>query len=364
MMKTIRILHVFGTLNRGGAETRTMEIYRSINREKFQFDFVKHTEKVCDFDQEIKDLGGRIFTIPRFRGTNIIEYKKAWEKLFTKSKDIRIVHANMLTTAFIYFPIAQKNGITKIIAHSRSASEDRFDKRLLAKLSRLYATDFIAVSKKASLNAFGTKATKSKVKIINDTIDSTKYIFNLDYRNQIRKEFGLGDKKIYGHVGRLHLSKNHKFLLKLFKKILVSEPEAILILVGDGPLKNKIKILINDLKIENNVIMCGLRPDVEKFYSTFDILLFPSLFEGYPGVIFEAQTSGLPILMSNRITSEVIASELVNKASIKSTNRWLEILAQMKINLERFNYELSYKVKKLENTISFFENYYDLGVKM
>lgn len=359
-MEIIRVLHVFGTLNRGGAETRTMEIFRNINREKYQFDFVKHTEEECDFDDEIISLGGRIHVLPRFKILNLINYKNSWIKLFNLHKDYSIVHGHILTTAFLYYPVAKKHGIKKIIAHTRSASEDSLIKRFLVKLSRFHANVLIAVSKEASINTFGRFRTDKKTIILNNSINGDKFIFISRSRIDIRNEFNLGDEFVVGHVGRFHKSKNHLFLLNVYSEYLKINPNSKLIMVGDGPLKNKIIKAVRKLKIENKVIFTGLRLDVERFYSAFDILLFPSKFEGYPGVILEAQVSGLPIIMSKNITQDVIKSKLVKTVDLKSRGDWLNEIQNFDYNMNRENIDNRQNQNSLDKMTTFFEKLYSI----
>ena len=133
MAEPIRILHVLGTTNLGGAESRIMDLYRHIDRNRVQFDFVVHTEKEGFFDKEIEELGGRIFRVPRFRIYNYFSYRRAFREFFREHHEFRMVQGHMTSSAAIYLPIAKKAGISTTIAHARSAG---VDKGLKGKLTR------------------------------------------------------------------------------------------------------------------------------------------------------------------------------------------------------------------------------------
>src|SRR5699024_2753669 len=194
-----------------------------------------------------------------------------------------------------------------------------FVKKLTNKLSRFNATHLFAVSKIAGYGAFNKKLVDSgKVNVIPNAIDSKKYSFNDEIRNQIRDDLNLKDSIVIGHIGRLTLQKNHIFLLDIFSEIAKKVSNSKLVLIGDGELRSQIK----DLDLDGKVIMLGIRDDVPLLLQAMDVLLFPSTHEGLPGVVLESQASGLPSVISSAITKEVKITDLVKYISLTQSKEY------------------------------------------
>ena len=261
-MKPIRILHVLGKLNIGGAESRIMDLYRVIDRSRVQFDFVVHTDEACFFDEEVRALGGRIFSVPRFTITNLSEYKKAWRNLLNehlvpydedeetkdcysqKTGDINnkrytkgaksefaMIQGHMTSTASIYLPIAKECGIPITIAHARSAGVDPGLKGKLTRLLRrnlsTKADMLFTCSELASKAVFGENAINTrKITFVPNAIDTAKFRFNTALRDEVRAELDISDRFVFGHVGRVHYAKNHEYLLQIFSDIIKKWPTA------------------------------------------------------------------------------------------------------------------------------------------
>ncbi|SEO25256.1 Glycosyltransferase involved in cell wall bisynthesis [Amphibacillus marinus] len=330
MVKPIRVLHVFGRLDAGGAESRTMDIYREINREHIQFDFVIHTQDDCFYSNEIKEMGGKIYKFPRFKGYNYKEYCEIWDSFLNNHRYYKIIHGHQTSVAFIYLKIAKKKNIPVRIAHARNSNKDRIIKKITAKLSRLYATDLFAVSKLAAHSEFGKNI--ADVKIIPNAISAEKFRFNMGNRVKIREKLDIETKTAFIHVGRFHPQKNHHMLLNIFKELLQKNSEIMLFLVGEGPLENEMKEKVKFLNLNDNVVFLGIRDDVPELLQGMDALIFPSLFEGFPGVVLEAQAAGLSCFISNTITNEVELTQLIKFLSIKATpESWANHIYREKI---------------------------------
>lgn len=361
-MKPLRVLHVFGKLDRGGAESRTMDIYRNIDRNKIQFDFIVHTQEECVFDSEIKQMGGRIFSVPRFNGKNLLQYCSVWDKIFIEHPEFSIIHGHMTNTAFIYLSVAKKHGVPVRIAHSRSASEENLFKKVLVILTRpilnKVVTNRFAVSKEAGKFVFGGKKySEGNVNIIKNAIDAGKFIYNPAIRKEMREELQVEDNFVIGHVGRFHYAKNHDFLIDVFAKILEKKSNTVLLLVGTGELEESIKQKARKMGVFNSIKFLGLRSDVERMMQAMDVFVFPSRYEGLPGVVLEAQASGLPCVISDTITDEVKITSLVDSLSLKlPITEWAQaVLAKEEYFRENMydkiagaNFDIKQQAKKLE----------------
>lgn len=364
MNQPIRILHVLGSTNLGGAESRIMDLYRHIDREKIQFDFLVHSTKEGFFEPEIRQLGGNIYRLPSFRAYNYLKYKKACRDFFAAHKEFAAVQGHMTSTASIYLPQAKKAGIPTTIAHARSAGVDKGLKGFLTKLLRrnLYRKcDYMfACSDLAARAVFGDKRfEEGKTVFIPNAVDTKEFAPDVDARNTIRAEYGLENSFVIGHVGRFHYAKNHEFLLEVFAKIREKKPDVRLFLLGDGPLRVQTEELAKSLNIEKDVIFAGNKNPIAPFYQAFDAFLFPSRFEGMPGTVVEAQAAGLPCLISDSVTSQVKVTELVAFLPLeKSVEEWAEEFAhhvknckanvEVQIDLSKTNYDVTYQVKCYE----------------
>ncbi|SDA65871.1 Glycosyltransferase involved in cell wall bisynthesis [Lachnospiraceae bacterium G11] len=323
--KPIRVLHVLGRLDMGGAENRIMDLYRMIDRSKVQFDFMIHTTDKCFFNGEIESLGGHIYSVPRYFIKNHLEYTKAWNKFFEEHPEIEVVHGHMTSTAGIYLPIARKHGVRLSIAHTRSAGVPQGIKGLMTKVLRigLYkkADVCIACSKLAGINSFGNKAFKEGyITVVPNAVDTARFAYNESVRAKIRKELGISDETfVVGHVGRFHHAKNHEFLFGIFTEIKKQIPNSKLVLVGDGELREQITKWINEFGIDKDVILTGTKKNVEDYYQAFDYFVFPSRYEGLPGTVVEAQASGLRCLISDAVTNEVMITDLAEAKSLNDS---------------------------------------------
>lgn len=330
----IRILHILGALDRGGAETMVMNLYRNIDRSKIQFDFLIHTEKECDYSNEIRSLGGKIYSLKRFKGYNVKEYVLQFNNFFKEHHEYSIVHGHMRSTASIYLLIAKKYNIYTI-AHSHNTSSGKglsaIGKNILQYPLRFIADYYFACSIEAGKWLFGTKIVQStKFSVLKNAIDIDKFIFNSNIRKQKREEFGLENKFIIGNVGRFHEQKNHIFMIKLFDIFLKKNHDACLLLIGEGELKKEIKDLVNSLNIKDKVIFLDSRSDVNEIMMAFDVFIFPSKYEGLGIVAIEAQCSSLPVICSEKVPLEVKITDNIQFVSINDINQWLEKLERIR----------------------------------
>ena len=324
MTNPVRVLNVLGTTNLGGAESRVMELYRAMDKKKVQFDFLVHTDKEGQYDAEIQQLGGRIYHVPRFRVINYLSYRKALRRFFGEHREFVAVQGHMTSTAAIYLPIAKKAGIPMTIAHARSAGVDRGLKGFVTRILRSslkYKADYcFACSAEAAEAVYGRNWIEAgKVRTIPNAIDVQRFAFQEEMRQRVRKELGLDHNFVIGHIGRFSFMKNHNYLIDIFVQLCKIRDDAALVLIGEGELKQKIQERVNQLGLAGRVRFLGNSFDVERYYQAFDYFVFPSLFEGLPVSVVEAQASGLRCLVSDKVTKEAALTELVTYKSIEES---------------------------------------------
>ena len=352
--KPIRILQIIRQMNIGGAETFIMNIYRNIDREKVQFDFLVSGEGF--FDREIRKLGGRIYNIKYITQVGEKKFKRELIDFFQEHQEYEVIHSHIDQVSGVILEAAKEAGVKERIAHSHNTKNRN---NLMAKIYKRYlqskinknATQYFACGEEAAKWLYRKEAKKAI--IIPNGIDLGKFKFKEEARNKIREELKIG-KNIFviGHIGRFSKQKNHKFLIKVFKEYLKIDPNSKLMLVGDGELKKQIEKKINNYKIQDNVILLGNRKDIERMYQAFDLLLFPSLFEGMSLVTIEAQAEGLPILCSDTIDKKTNITNSVKFMSLKKSEKeWAEKIRKMDKKRNLINNEIleetDYNVKVL-----------------
>lgn len=324
-MELIRVLHVVTYMGRGGLETMLMNYYRHIDRTRLQFDFLVHRDFEADYDSEILALGGRIYHLPVLNPFSR-SYRKALDDFFKAHKEYKIVHSHLDCMAGIPLAAAKKNGVPVRIAHAHNSSQARdlkYPLKLLFKRNiPRSATELFACSREAGMWMFGS----CEFQILNNAIDAAQYRPNHEVRKQKRRELGIAeDAFVVGHVGRFAPQKNHDFLLDVFAELCGRCSEAFLLLIGDGELMPRMQKKATALGIEDKICFTGVRADVAQLLQAMDVFCFPSLFEGLPVSIIEAQAAGLPCLISERVPSECIKTSIVRIADLESgAGQWAD----------------------------------------
>mgnify|MGYP000031521271 FL=1 len=354
-----RVLQVIRSMEYGGAETFIMNLYRNMDREKIQFDFLVNSDG--KYDEEIRELGGKIYKIPYITEVGQAKYVKELKKFFKNHPEYQIIHSHIDQVSGIIVETANKCDIKKIISHSHNTKNSN---GILGKLYKSYLQSKINKNTTDKL-ACGIDAAKWLYKkswkdaiIINNGIDIDKFRYNEKNRQSIRKSLGIEkDTIVIGHVGRFSKQKNHKFLLDIFYEFQKNRNDSILLLVGNGKLKKTIEKKARKLKIENKVIILSDRNDTYKIYSAFDIMVFPSLFEGLSVALIEAQCNGLKVLASNNIDKNTDITGNIFYENLNNTpKKWAEKIES--INLDRNDikekfqnseYDIKNVAKRMEN---------------
>ncbi|PJM76391.1 glycosyltransferase family 1 protein [Bifidobacterium felsineum] len=331
MSEPIRVAQVVGRMMGGGVEATVMNHYRHIDRDKVQFDFIVQDDSTVVPTEEIESLGGRVFTIPSYKQLPL--YIKECERLFRELKPT-IVHSHM--NALSVFPLgaAKRAGVPVRIAHSHSTSNPREYAKTAVKMalrpfSRVYPTHYAACSHYTAQWLFGSQLDKAgKVRIIHNAIEPETFRFNPDIRAAKRAELGISDDQLLiGQVGRMCFQKNQLFTLDVFKQVLERRPDAILALAGDGDMMNQVKQRIHELSIEHSVHVLGIRNDVYELYQAFDVLAFPSTYEGLGMAAIEAQAADVPVIASNHVPSEAqIIPNSIRYLPLNEPTRWADVL--------------------------------------
>lgn len=354
-----RILHVVGRMDRGGTESMLMSMFRTMDRTELMFDFVEQTQDVCDFDEEITALGGKIYRCPHISATNIIEYRKWWRTFLKEHPEYLVVHGHSRGSAPIYIQEANRAGrITVLHCHSNSHGRGLAGlRRYLWQLQLRHMADHcFACSTEAGVSQFGERGNFT---VIHNGIQTDKFRFNGETRKRVRSEMGIKDDEyVIGNVARFETPKNHELLIKVFERVKAAEPAAKLMLVGHGTLEEAIRRQVKESGLTDSVMFMGLRSDVCDLLQAMDVFLLTSWFEGLGIAGVEAQAAGLPCVVSATVSREMKLTDNVKYVDINAdAGAWAEAVLEYKNRMgerrdtsgeiRKAGYDIAYTTKQL-----------------
>ncbi|MGV0027895.1 glycosyltransferase family 1 protein [Phormidesmis priestleyi] len=366
----MRILQVVGGMNRHGTETWLMNVLRSIDRTKFQMDFLVHTNEHQAYEDEIKDLGSCV--IRCLQPSRPWVYAKNFKRVLQEYGSYDVVHSHIHHYSGFVLRLAHHAGVPVRIAHSHSntnhiQAQAKLPRQAYYRLMNHWITRHATVGAAASQSAasalFGLQwQTDSRWQVVHCGIDLAPFKIPVDPA-EVRSQFGIAPNVfVIGHVGRFYEPKNHGFLIEIFSEIVKHEPNACLLLVGEGPLRGVIERKISRLGLSQQVVFAGLRADVHRLMGAMDVFLFPSLYEGLGLVLIEAQAAGVPCVFSDVIPEEAdIIPSLVHRLSLsQSSGEWaVTALAEKQVkgeisqlqslkSVESSSFSIRESLKKLE----------------
>jgi len=366
----IKVLHVVGeTMCRAGMESFIMNMYRCINREVFQFGFLVRSYEKGDFDEEISSLGGEKHVIfideKDFFLTRLMKRFFDIYKLLKKRTDYRVVHIHTSSANKAIELIAAWLAGCKIRivhAHNTETKRSKLHKRLRF-LLRFFSTHRLACGTEAGKWVFGPLfLTINNAQVIPNAIDIRPFIFNPGTRELVKEELSLDGNFVVGHIGRFSETKNHMFLLNIFYELTKLRDDAVLVLIGSGPLEKMVKEKAFSMGLEKKVLFLGVRPDINRLLMAMDCFVLPSLYEGLPVVLVEAQASGLKAVVSDRVTKEAAITDNIKYIPLEEApEQWANVIhnmtkdkaslndrSDMKESLSLSGYNMNEQVKEIE----------------
>lgn len=351
----IRVLCLFTLLDRGGAETMCMNLYRNIDRSKVQFDFLVYYPQRGVYEDEIEKMGGRIYRIPHLDIKNLASHIKGAREFFRNHPEYRIVHNHMGENGAFICREAKRAGVRTIIYHSHvdvasvfsfssfrlgftTKRRDSNEKPVINKKALILkmllpiaienSTDFFACGKNAA-RVFGKSI--SNVNILNNAIDLHRFIYSEEKAIATRNELGCTDKFIVGNVARINSNKNQAFAIEVMKEVLKIKPNSQLWFIGEGELRLKLEKQIKEEGLENQILFLGSRSDVDALLQAMDVFVFPSIKEGLPVACIEAQATGIPCVFSNGFDSStiVVPDNCIVLSLSESPKKWANAIVEM-----------------------------------
>jgi len=317
----IRILHVVQRMEAAGVQSFIMNVYRQIDRNEVQFDFLTHYSEQQFYDDEIEALGGHIYRLTVREDKNFVKYIHDLNNFFSEHREYQVVHGHMDSLGVFYLGAAKKAGIAVRIAHAHTLIEGGGLKKqvrnFINRFYKIYATKLLACSEEAGRYMFG----RDYFTVVHNPIEVEKFKYDLKIRKQTRELLGLENSLVIGNVGRFAKEKNHKFLLDIFKEILVKRQDAKLLLIGKGETLEETMQYAESLGVKNEILYLGIRDDVNRLYQAMDIFVFPSVYEGLGIVAIEAQAAGLPTICSDKVPDSAKVTDLFCQLSLNDSKK-------------------------------------------
>lgn len=317
----IKVLHVLpGLQPNDGISTVFMNYMRTVDHNRFVFDVICHWPYNETYKEEVESYGGKVSYFPRIDVKNYADTYRSINQYFENNKDISVVHCHMANAAFLYLKAAKKHGINLRILHSHQ------DHYADTKLHALRNVPLVALGKKwSNYNLACSKVAgdflfkNDSYSILKNSIDASCFAFSEEKRDRCRSMFGISpDQIVYASIGRLTSQKNQSFVLEIFKRIHEINSKTLLLVVGEGQLEDELKQKADDLNISNSVIWLKNILDMDVLYQAIDILIFPSLYEGLPLTLIEAQAAGIQCFVSGTVSSEAIVSSKTKVLPLES----------------------------------------------
>lgn len=350
-----RLLCILSGMNAGGAETFLMKLYRQLDKTKYQIDFCINEPDKCFYEDEILAMGGRIYRIPS-KSQNWKNFAEQLSKVVHSHKYEYVLRITSNAMGFVDLKIAKQAGAKICAARSSNSRDSSGWKSWLAHrlgwlLYGKYVDVKFAPSDLAAKYTFGQKTYKDgKVTILHNAVDLSMFCYDVVGRTAVRKEFGITDDTLLvGHVGRFMTQKNHTFLLQVFAEMVKRKENIRLLLVGKGEMEQELRAQAEALKIVDKVIFAGVRSDIPQALSAMDVFVFPSLYEGMPNTVIEAQATGLPCVIADTVTREADITGLVRYLSLTEP---LEIWAEKALQ--------AVNKQRMDTRQAFIDNKYDI----
>jgi glycosyltransferase EpsF len=320
-----RILQVFSTLNKGGAESRVMDLYRALDKTQVQFDFAVTTAGEHFYMDEIRAMGGNIYYIKPRSETGFFGWFRQWKPIISAG-GFYAVHSHTGFDSGLVVLAAWLCGVPKRISHARNMSSASYrfyqlSERILRMLIRLFSTDLIACSTEAGRFLFGKRTMGKRGIYLPNAINLDAYAQDMDFDSVVyRRELQIESfDRVLGTVGNLREVKNQSFMLDIMKEFLRKQPNSVLLIAGQGSLRQSLLDRARELGISEHIRLLGQRNDIPKLLRVFDIFLLTSFTEGLPGSVVEAQSANVPCILSDTITRDVdVGTGLVSYFSLSA----------------------------------------------
>lgn len=335
-----KVFYMVYSLSSGGIEKYSINIFKYIDKKKYTLDFITKLDRKEFFDKKLFSMGGVKIPLAKKNSGFLNFFVLFFNAYKTVKRDYDLAYFNLSSPAAVFkYPLICKlAGMKRIVIHSHNSSEANIGLlgRFLNYLGRIYinhiSSERFACSTKAAKWMFGKKITnQNKYIFVQNGIEVDKYKYNVDMREKIRRNLGFTKSDfVIGHIGRFEKQKNHQFLIRTFETLSKQDPNARLVLIGVGTLKNSIETLVKEKGLEKKVLFLGEQDNVNEILQAMDVFILPSLYEGLPVVGIEAQAAGLKCVFADTISEEADVTGNVNFVNLTSVNLWVKAIEGFK----------------------------------
>ncbi|MBW7474268.1 glycosyltransferase [Paenibacillus oenotherae] len=370
MKDKIKVLHVVGKMHPGGIETLLMNVFRHLDRDRYEFHFAVQSDERAFYDDEIEELGGTILRQPHPQ-RGLKKFKRAFEANVRRHGPYAAVHSHIFGFSGYVLKLAHGLRIPVRISHSHTVHRNgkqslvrRLYQRYMQRLILKHTTHMLGCSRAACESLFGARCWQdSRVQVFPNAIALTPYESLPSNRAELRQRLGIGDEctQLFAHIGRFQPMKNHSFLIDRFAEYLQLHSNARLLLIGDGPHRQVIEDKVDGMRLRDHIVFLGLRKDIPELLGAVDGFILPSQFEGLGIVLIEAQAAGVPCLISEGVPDEAdLKLGLVSRLRLDdAAGKWVEGLRQLAATpqpewparlsaLESSGFNMSSSVRRLE----------------
>lgn len=388
-MEQINVLVLITVMDRAGAETMMMNYLRNINREKIHIDFLINRAEKADYEEEIEKLGSRVYHMCPLYPGKFRRYKKEFRQFLENHPEYKIIHSHLEERSYFALKIAKQMKVPIRIVHAHSMPK-HFDIKMpvryyFRKKVQKYCTHRFACGEEAAKWLFGTNACielKDAVEsgnlsaypiLMKNAVDTTEFYADETKRKKIRKQLKIKDKElVIGHIGRFTYEKNHPFLVDIFNIVNQYMPDSRLLLIGGGKpqkeveTKANIKKKVKQLGINSKVKFLGVRDDINDLMNGMDILVMPSISEGFPVTLMEAQSAGLRCLVSDRVSYQCNVTEEMQYMSLEQgEEEWANKILSfctLQLNAEEMNEKVKVAGFDIKQNAEWLEKFYEKGL--
>ncbi|WP_152617972.1 glycosyltransferase [Caldibacillus thermoamylovorans] len=352
-MKKLKVLQIIPSFGVGGAQKLVLDYLYYMNNSEVEIKAISMYENQNSiYDKFIEDNGLDVVYLDKKPGLDLSIIKKIKKVVQDFKPDV--IHTHMYTIKYTIFSVI---GNKKVKLFHTIHNEPEKDAGRIDKIFNKFAFKYLNCTPIALTDKMLNKTNKyynvTNTIVLNNGIILEKFENKNLNKNEIRDKLNIPrDSFVVGHIGRFMKQKNHEFIIKVFKRISEVEENSYLLLVGDGELKKNIELKVKELGLKGKVKFFGIRNDIPDILNSLDVFIFPSLHEGFPIALIEAQAAGIRCVIADTIDSKVILSENTVTLNLNdSIEKWSEVIRNKSIkstnygNLE--DYDIKHIVKKL-----------------
>ena len=360
-MRKIKVVMITSYFDRNGVTSQVMNYATNLDKDRFQVFIAAGEPYDIGYEKMCQENNIELCKLPQKQKNAYAYYRTIYSYLKKVRADIVHVHGSsaLITVELL---IAMLAGVPVRVSHSHNTiCSHPLLHQVLKPILKVVSNYHLACGELAGKWMYGDGA----FQVVPNAFDTKVFVLNSDKRFSIREKLGVDDNLVIGHIGKFNSQKNQKYLIRAFERLSYKDDKAMLLLVGNGPDLENIRDYARHTTCAGRIIFWGETANPESLYSAMDIFVLPSRFEGLPVVLLEAQISGLPCIVSDKVTREVDFGDIVWKSIEDDPQTWADtmILMQQRTEEQRMQYRLQHEKQiahyDIRESVKLVENIYD-----